>query len=668
MFKHSLSLRLASVVCLVIASILAISGFLLAHYVGQSMTALTQAEMQQVIQSTRNSIHVYNQELENSANHLSAVFANTFAGDFTLDNSRTVTVAQQRVPMILNNNQDISGDFSTVDDFAKATGGNATIFVRRGDDFVRVITSVKKEDGSRAIGTLLDRKSPAYGLNIQGQVFNGKVELFGRSFITNYTPLKDQQGNVIGIRYIGISFAQSLESLKAGLQKTQIGTHGHLYAINNSTGKQRGQFVIEPKVGNLNTHQALIEQMLKQQQGNLSEQLQLDGKTAEQWHFYFDTVPELDWLVVAAVPQKQLMTTHQFINDIMLLINIIMVIVVGIILIFISKRMVGKPLQQAVVHLQTIAKGDYSAEIEINREDETGTLLHALKSMQQQVKQMVLNLSETAINLASASTQLSKVSQQVASGSQQQTDAALSMASTIEQLTVNIDNLSHHAEDSKAISQSSNEIAVQGATVIQQAGTEMQRILRTVRGASDEISVLGELSGQISSIIQVIRDIADQTNLLALNAAIEAARAGEQGRGFAVVADEVRALAGRTSSSVQEITQMIEQIQNKTAGAVSAMSEGVKQVESGATLSAQAGESIHEIQQGALQVMNAFEEISSMLNEQANASSEVAKNVENIVQMAGTNSTAINDVASSANHLQTMATDLNGLIKQFKTD
>jgi methyl-accepting chemotaxis protein len=240
------------------------------------------------------------------------------------------------------------------------------------------------------------------------------------------------------------------------------------------------------------------------------------------------------------------------------------------------------------------------------------------------------------------------------------------MAAAVEEMTVSIDQVSEHAREAQSISQSSSELSTRGSDVILKVVEDMRGIAETVHESSAIIEGLGKQSDQIYSIVQAIKEIADQTNLLALNAAIEAARAGEQGRGFAVVADEVRKLAERTTRSTEEIAAMIQKIQGGTKQAVASMEVGVERVNQGVSLAGQAGDAIRQIQSGAQRVGVAVTDISAALKEQSIASSEIARHVEQVAQMSDENHTATQDNAQSALHLEELAMSLQGAVERFK--
>ncbi|MBI3523652.1 MAG: methyl-accepting chemotaxis protein [Betaproteobacteria bacterium] len=341
-------------------------------------------------------------------------------------------------------------------------------------------------------------------------------------------------------------------------------------------------------------------------------------------------------------------------------------VLLGVFVAYQVTRGITRPLDEAVAVANQLAEGDLTAKIVVNSRDETGMLLTAMQDMVVKLKEMINAVLSSTDQVSGTAVELSASSGQVAEGSRQQAEAASSMAAAMEQMMVSIEHVSNNAQDARSSSGYSGDLSEQGAKVIQNAVLEMVKIEGSVKESSKIIGALEQHSGEITAIVNVIKDIADQTNLLALNAAIEAARAGEQGRGFAVVADEVRKLAERTAKSTQEIAGMIEKIQVGTRDAVASMENGVTQVSGGVALANQAGESITQIQAQVARVVQAVGDISDSLKEQNTAGNDIAKNVEKIAQMSEENSAAVQQTASAAQHLEQLASSLQGAIGRFK--
>jgi methyl-accepting chemotaxis protein len=313
-----------------------------------------------------------------------------------------------------------------------------------------------------------------------------------------------------------------------------------------------------------------------------------------------------------------------------------------------------------------IASGDLSANVQCAPGDTT-SLLAGMKEMQEMLRKMISEIISGAERLESASGELLSASEEVASRSRQQSESASAMAAAVEEMTVSIDQVSHNAGEAHGISQEAGAVSERGTVIIQNAAEEMRKISEAVHSSSKIIEELGQQSDQITSIVNTIREIADQTNLLALNAAIEAARAGEQGRGFAVVADEVRKLAERTSLSTTEIAGMVGKIQNGTKSAVASMEAGVGQATRGVDLANEAGQSIVSIRDGALRVVAVVNDISSSIREQSTTSSEIARNIEQIAQMSEESSQAVQNTTEAARRLQELSASLHTAVSRFKT-
>jgi len=315
---------------------------------------------------------------------------------------------------------------------------------------------------------------------------------------------------------------------------------------------------------------------------------------------------------------------------------------------------------------QRIASGDLTTPVDVAANDQT-SLLANIRTMQDTLRGMIATINTNAHEVSSAAKQLLNASEEVADRTRQQSDAAASMAASVEEMAVSIDQVTESATEAHGISREAGAISEEGAAVIHNAATEMRLISEAVQASSAIVEDLGHQSDQITSIVNTIKEIADQTNLLALNAAIEAARAGEQGRGFAVVADEVRKLAERTSLSTTEIGGMVSKIQSGTKSAVSSMQAGVEQVSTGVDLANQAGDSINRIREGAIRVTAVVNGISDAIREQGVAGNEIARKLETIAQMSEESAIAVGQSAGAARQLLTLSTSLHQAVAQFKT-
>ncbi|MFZ2853075.1 MAG: methyl-accepting chemotaxis protein [Rhodocyclaceae bacterium] len=324
----------------------------------------------------------------------------------------------------------------------------------------------------------------------------------------------------------------------------------------------------------------------------------------------------------------------------------------------------GEPDEVKAV-VARIAQGDLTTEIRVQPGDRS-SLMAATSEMQSSLRGMVNGLRENAGELASAAQQLAASSAEVASATEEQSSSASAMAAAVEEMTVSISHVSDSAREAHSVTTDTGSMSQDGNRIIEAMVGEMKSISQTVDDAAGTIKTMGESSQKISGIVQVIKEVADQTNLLALNAAIEAARAGEQGRGFAVVADEVRKLAERTAKATTEISEMIGHVQNSALAAVDTMQQAVARVEQGTSMAQKANDAMLGIDDGTQRVVGAVNEISHALKEQSVASNEIAVNVEKIAQMSEKNSSATRETAETAQRLASLASETRQAVSHFR--
>lgn len=329
---------------------------------------------------------------------------------------------------------------------------------------------------------------------------------------------------------------------------------------------------------------------------------------------------------------------------------------------------VTRPLGKVVDMLRDIAQGegDLTKRIDVSGKDEIGELALWFNTFIDKLHGIISQVAQTTTQVASAASQLYSTSEQMATGAEEVAAQAGTVAAASEEMAATSTEIAQNCGMAAQGSGLANDSAVTGATVVQETVTVMSRIAERVKESADTVGNLGARSDQIGAIIGTIEDIADQTNLLALNAAIEAARAGEQGRGFAVVADEVRALAERTTNATREIGEMIKAIQNETKEAVIAMEEGVKEVEKGTSEAAKSGEALHEILNQINAVTMQVSQIATAAEQQTATTNEISNNIQQITQVVQETSNGAHESANAASQLSHFAEELQRLVRQFR--
>ena len=650
--RRSIARQLALALSLVLIVVIAGSCLFALHALSVSIEGTQRKHLGSEARLLADQQQTFLGTLKVSTQRLANLFERRFDGGLSRSSERTV-VAGTDTPVLLYTGEALNNDFTQVDDFTRLTGGTATIFVRDGDDFTRITTSLKKQDGSRAIGTRLDRKHPGYAGLLQGQTYVGRAQLFGRSYMTQYSPVRDTQGQVIAVLYVGFDYTDAQAQQLAQLTQLRIGETGSLALLD-----EQGNWLVPPA----NAKQT--DELLADLKSDPKQRVHgwQDGNQA----FLSVSAPVAGegWTVVATLPKAELDAPVHAVG-LRLAIGSLIALVLAVVASVVLLRRKLSPLGQLVERAQALGRGQLSVRVEARSHDEIGELAQSFNQMADALASTVEQVRGSSRAVTERSQQLSQLSDQTLRRSAEQSTQIDSMASAVEEFSATAQNIADGMQRTERLVQENAQQTRTGTQAMQGASGALEQIADSLASTAELIKGLDDRSQQIGGIIGVISGIAEQTNLLALNAAIEAARAGEQGRGFAVVADEVRQLAGRTSEATREISQMIGAVQGETQRAMGAIDEGNRLMEQGLARNADVAQALRSIDQQVAEAVEQFSGIAQATAEQSTTATALSRNIQAIAVDNAAQRDAAEVLAGTAGELRHLAEDLSAEVGRF---
>jgi methyl-accepting chemotaxis protein-2 (aspartate sensor receptor) len=602
------------------------------------------------LQSVVNAVEMFDNVMKSQATSFGRIFATHFDGEFTLDTDAMVAVGDKQVPTLKSGGKPLNLDFTLPDRFTHQTGGNATIFVASGDDFVRISTSVKKENGERAVGTILDHASPAYAAIRAGKPYVGLVKLFGKQFMTDYEPVRDSSGKVIAILYVGLDVDRNIVALRERIKKMKVGDTGYYFVLDATPGKTYGDLIVHPVKEGKNilasrdaSGREFIREMLETKQGLIAYPWQNAeaGETSPRTKVAAYTLfKDWNWLIAGGTYEDEITKEAARLRNQYIVIGLVALAIFAAILHTVMQRTVTRPLVRARDAAVRIAEGDLTVRMDVDRSDEIGLLAEAMNHISSSLSTVVGQVRSGAEQIANASGEISSGNLDLCSRTEQQ---AANLASTVNSMQDLTETVRRNAGDAHE----ANQLAVNTSMVAQEGGRMVREVITTM-------DTIKSSSGKIGDIIGVIDGIAFQTNILALNAAVEAARAGEQGRGFAVVATEVRNLAQRSAAAAKEIKALIV--------------ASTQEVDTGSRIVQEAGVTMNEVLSSAEKVTAIMARISTANAAQSSGIEHINRSIGEMDQVTQQNAALVEEASAAAQAMQQQADQLAQSVRLFKLD
>ncbi|WP_404764641.1 methyl-accepting chemotaxis protein [Vibrio alginolyticus] len=608
-----------------------------------------------------------------TAKVLESTFRNGYLAGVYVENY-TVDFMGHEVPNITQYSESLINDTKLVDSFTRDTGAIATLFAPLGDDFIRVSTSLKDPQGQRAVGTTLGINHPGYQQLKAGQPYYAQIKLYGERYITYYAPIKGATGKVAGLSFIGLPVDQATQTLFDALEEIKWGDTGYTIIVDNDDNNL-GKYLLHPaksgsdssilEVADYNGHKP-FGQIFEQSSGLIRYPFEYQGNVGEKYLVYTE-VPGWNWKLLGGTFIKEVTKGSDTLLTLIAIISSVAAIITFVVLTLFLNRSL-QPLTTLNSYMTRLAGGEVSLNIPASRKaskNEITNLSSGVASMASQLNELVGKIRSTSDLVESNSTSVANDAHSNLTQADRQQQEVEQVVTAIEEMASSAQSVAQQVESIAENVRSANTDSQSGLAIVEGVCIDVAQLNDQLDQSATAIEQVNRDSESIQTVTKMIDEIAEQTNLLALNAAIEAARAGEQGRGFAVVADEVRTLAHRTQSSVQDVVEIIEKLKGSTHNAVNMMTDSQRSANQVLDKAQDAGTALEAIAVQVQSIASQADAIAATSEEQAQVSQEIAANAHSISELNRESRNTSAKTSQSAIELQQQARNLKEQVDFF---